>query len=573
MKILRDLVIPRKELQHWTDNLTWAKDGTLYVTTIPDVTCCEPVFSREINGQAKQLFYTKEFPLELGNKFEYDLAERDVLLNAQPEPGVVMCAPSPSAMQLAILTNNANVITTMGQTCVGVSDERTLSEAERAYRAVCWGPDGRLLVVGNECGELKIFSVRAAGGGASVGHLHTVSVGGPEEWVVGIRWKGDMIVAYTSANSVHMVSAVDYKHQELLGASRRQVTDVQLVGKHVLVARMDALHKIDYYSGQVEVLALGWGTESYIVPLPDQEAAVVLCNRTSCKVLLDGPFEAGPDDVIAPHIETKFKKWNTVFNEFNKYETTFNIYGVALSPDGYCLAILYEIERVSFKYRILSELQFRIMFLPLTSKWRITPRATGLALYQNYHIYNGLVPENLEETQSIDFSTKQEFALFLEEIRNSEQVSKLRFQNLLRDSPSDEWYKRLLYKYALDNRDRITNPLDKACVISLANILKVPAPFTSTLVTLKGEYVTESFNFSENDDPRVLKSEDGTLWQRCAITYLPLLTASVKVCPVSNHRIIDIRRDTYNDYGWLTRTLLEVFNDESLYTGTRMTTI
>ncbi|AGO13858.1 AaceriAGL009Cp [[Ashbya] aceris (nom. inval.)] len=573
MKILRDLVIPRKELQHWTDNLTWSRDGTLYVTTIPDVTCCEPVFSREVNGQAKHLFHTKEFPLELGNKFEYDIAERDVLLNAQPEPGVVLCAPSPSAQQLAILTNNANVITTVGQICIGEADEATLSEAERAYRAVCWGPDGQLLVVGNECGELKIFSVHAAEGGTSVGHLHTVSVGRPDEWVVGIRWEGDMIVAYTSANSVHLVSAIDYKQREILGPGGRQVTDVQLIGKYVLVARTDALHKIEYGSGAVEVLELGWGAESYIVPLPDQDAAVILSNRTSCKVLLEGPFEAGPDDVIAPHIETKFKKWNTVFNEFNKYESTFNIYGIALSPDGYCLALLYEIERVSFKYRILSELQFRIMLLPLTNKWRITPRATGLALYQNYHIYNGMMPENLDETQNIDVSTSQDFALFLGEIRNSEQVRKLRFENLLRDSPSDDWYKTLLYKYALDNKDRITNPLDKACIISLANILKVPAPFASTIVTLRGDYITESFNFSANDDPKVLKSEDGTLWQRCAISYLPLLTTSVKVCPVSNYRIIDIRRDTYNDYGWFTRTLLEIFNDESLYTGTRMTTI
>ena len=60
------------------------------------------------------------------------------------------------------------------------------------------------------------------------------------------------------------------------------------------------------------------------------------------------------------------------------------------------------------------------------------------------------------------------------------------------------------------------------------------------------------------------------VWKRCAVSLLPLLTTKVKICPVSKTRIIDINKDSLNDYGWFSRTLLEVFNNNSIYCDTNM---
>lgn len=72
--------------------------------------------------------------------------------------------------------------------------------------------------------------------------------------------------------------------------------------------------------------------------------------------------------------------------------------------------------------------------------------------------------------------------------------------------------------------------------------------------------------------PQIVDSIEGNSWRRCSLTLLPLLTTNTKICPVSNQRIIDIKKDTLNDYGWFTKTLLEFFNDKSPYTSGNLNT-
>ncbi|AET41153.1 transcription factor TFIIIC subunit TFC8 Ecym_7319 [Eremothecium cymbalariae DBVPG len=575
MKNLRDLVIPRKELRCWEDSLAWARDGTLYITTIPEVTICQSLFKRQVNMQAKSLFHVKEYPMKVENKFEFLSTDRNVLINSQPEPGVVSCIPSPTNGYILVLTNNANVILFEGQTCISQIDEEMRGFNERSYRSMCWGPDGKRLAIGNENSELIIFTIDGIDTSSpKVVHERTIQLtDNQDEWVIGICWDRYTIVAYTTTSSIFTISTTNYKPQMILNESVHHISDVRIMENNVLVTRVGSFHRIDISSGRCDNLALGPYGDFYIVPIPNQKTIVLLSNKTSCKVQLQGALKLENDDIISPFVEAKLKRWNTVFNEFKKYETAFSIYGISTSPDGYSLAILYDIERVSFKYRILSELQYRIMFIPLADVWRITSASSGLAWYQNYHIYNSEVPENIEETGDILFDNSLDFISFLQQLRSSKEVNCLRFKNLITETPSDEWYKSILFSYAVKNLDRIVNPLDKACVVSLAKILKQDIGISDSKVEMKGEFISENFDFHKNNHPETVQSEDGNVWRRCAITYLPLLTTKVKFCPVSGQRIIDIHRDPFNDYGWFTKTLLEVFNDESIYTGTKMVTI
>ena len=146
--------------------------------------------------------------------------------------------------------------------------------------------------------------------------------------------------------------------------------------------------------------------ELFIVPLPDKQNAVLLSDKTSLKVSLKkDTIDLISDDLLSPIIEKKFNKWDDTFNEYRKYETKFCIRGISLSPDGFTVAILYEIGRISLKYSIPSEQQYRLMILPLAENWEVSPFASGLAWYQTYNIYNTLPIQSELISNSLNVDT------------------------------------------------------------------------------------------------------------------------------------------------------------------------
>ena len=96
MTVLHDLKITRKALESWTDNISWGKDGSIYISTQPQLTTCEPLFCKSVQKHLKNLFHVKELHL-LGpdNKFENVFLDQNQILNSQPEPAIVRVVPSP----------------------------------------------------------------------------------------------------------------------------------------------------------------------------------------------------------------------------------------------------------------------------------------------------------------------------------------------------------------------------------------------------------------------------------------------------------------------------------------------
>ena len=226
------------------------------------------------------------------------------------------------------------------------------------------------------------------------------------------------------------------------------------------------------------------------------------------------------------------------------------------------------------KYKIASEHQMYITFIPLYESWSITKKATGLAWYQTYKIYQSLLPsfesQNREDTHArCDIHMPLE--LYIQTFLSSTEMNNLRFFNLIEEHPSIKPFRKAIFDYAVARSPELTNAIDKASVQSLAAILGFPSPVEAGIVELRSQFITETFNFEKNGAQEPIISEQQHAWKRCAVTLLPILTTKVKVCPISNQRIIDIRADTLNDYGWFTRTLLEVLKDESVYSGTTMT--
>ncbi|GAV54857.1 hypothetical protein ZYGR_0AS01800 [Zygosaccharomyces rouxii] len=580
MKLLRDLVINRREFQDWHHNLHWGRDGSLYMTTYPEICIGQPIFRKDVENTSKNLFHVKDHALEYSNKFEFDHATANSLLNSQPVSHAKLCQPSPVDSLLAILTNNLNVLIYRDHQLLVNLDESEKSLERRSYHSLQWSPDGNHIIVGNEASELVVFKLERRNNeelSYSVAQCVPLNEGG--NWVTHICWEEDAIAAALDDNSAYAISVgKDYEVKQIKPSCRFKIVDLKIVGVCVLITAAGHFYHLELATQIYRSLKLGPGDEFYIIPLLQEPTCVILISdRTSCKVKFEGELTVVPDHRVSPHLERKFKKWSTISNEFAKYEATMLIHGVALSPDGYSVAIAYSMERVSTRYRIVSELQFNITFIPLFESWQISKKAIGLAWYQTYQIYGCTLPVITNDTsesilnKQVD-ELRMDFKTYLTVFMNDNQLNKLRFFNFIEDKPSIDLFRRAIFEFAISKKSDLEHPLDKASVESLANVLGVESPVEAGTLQMHSDFITESFDFNKNSDPTVILSEQNHIWRRCAVTLLPILTTKVKVCPISSQRVIDIKGDTFNNYGWFTKTLLEALNNESVYTGTTMQT-
>lgn len=576
MKLLKDLVIARKEIQDSERNLVWSRDGTLYITSHPDICIGQPIYCREVSNNSKQLFHIKDYPLKLENKFEFDSAGRNSLLNSQPTSFTRLCKPSPTGPLLAVLTNNLNVHIFKDQKHLCNLDESDREVEQRAYHSVAWSPDGSSLAVGNERGEIVIYSSDNQADIAPRFIANERIQLGDEvttNWVVRLYWKGDRMMVMLDNNSIYMIDLEHGRNVKMVKApSRWRLIDGCFLNESFVFTDSSYFCKIDLNSGETSMLALTPSDGFKIIPLRGSDSVIIISNKTSCKVQLKGQLTLAPDEIIAPYLERKFKKWSAVNNEFSKYETSVLIHGIALSPDGYSVAICFNMERASMKYKIASEHQFSIMFVPLSDSWSISEAAAGLAWYQTYQIYQGALPSSgsTQDTVTPVCDVNMLLRDYIKSLLNNQEMNSWRFFNFIDEHPSIVPFRKAIFDYAVARSSEITNPIDKASVQSLASILKCDSPVDVNTIEFGSEFITESFDFRANDSPDQIVSEQQHPWRRCFVTLLPILTTHVKVCPISNQRIIDISKDTFNDYGWFTRTLLEELNEESVFTGTTM---
>ncbi|CEP63557.1 transcription factor TFIIIC subunit TFC8 LALA0_S08e05314g [Lachancea lanzarotensis] len=571
MKLIRDLKVSRKELQDWTDNLSWAPDGTLYITTVPDVTVCQPVYEESNHDSSKGLFHVKEYPLLLKNKLEFMLAQDNTMLNSVPDSFVKRCEVSPITNLLAVLTNNGNACIFEDDRLLFELDEPDRELKNRTYHSLAWSPDGTLITVGNECGEVITFKITDGALELECEHHSTIKfMEDSSVWVTKIKWSGQKRLIALSDNSVFLVKE-DSSFVQLTEPSRFTVFDFCEIFDNVVVARMGCVFKYDIRQEKTESISWSGCDKLYIVPITGRNAAILLSSKTSCLLDLDTGMNISEDKLVAPHLEIKFKKWNSYFNELNEYETSLSIHGLSVSVDGASLALLYSIDRLSLRYRIVSEQVYRISFLPLSDTWQIKAPATGLAWFQTYQIYGRqLPPTNSRDVRNFVLNTDGDFKTYLQRLIHSEDMSAVQFSNYISDLKDNILYKKAVYEFATAHSAEITNELDKACIQAVAQILGLESPVRIDKFIMKSELIEESFTSQQSPKTDVVYSEDGHMWRRCAATFLPLLTPKVKICPVSKFRIIDVKEDSVNDYGFLTRTILELFNNQSIYSGTKM---
>lgn len=586
MKLLKDLTVSRKELVDWDNALQWSKNGTLYFNTSPDITIGQPLYQKDVERNAKSLFHVAEYPLVLDNYMEYETATTNTFLNTQPMSFIRTCKPSRSGdMQyLAVLSNNFNISIHKDKELVATLDQPGTPPTQRCYHAMEWSPNDNIIVAGNEIGQLTFFQIDGITN--AILNVATIQLEACEQqWITHIRWMGNRIMAGLSDNSVWYIDDIQSRNAiKLTGPSRFKIFDMAFVSdQFAAVSSSSCLRGFDLETGNETVTDLPVGHNFYLVPMRDTDSVSIISNLGLAYVVdlkLTSPTLT-PNQIIRPHLEAKYKKWNDVWNELGKYETTLNINGVALSPDGYSLSIIYDIERVSLKYIIPSQRHYSIMFVPLCNKWKISNDACGMAWYQTYTIYKtaGLPFSNDDDAISDDdikqsFDTDMEFSDYLSKYFEDPRLSQLRF-NCFIDSSDDRCvniFRQLILKYAMAKKDTLSNPIDIACIESLAKVLGTSVDISSEEtrnLQISGDYITQTFDFNEGTAD-LITSKEGNSWKRCSVTLLPLLSTDLSKCPVTGNRVINIANDKRNNYGWFTKTLLDICDKRSIYSGISM---
>ncbi|KAK5959022.1 transcription factor TFIIIC subunit TFC8 PWA37_003700 [Arxiozyma heterogenica] len=577
-KLLKDLVVLRKEFQQWDRVLTWSEDGTLYFSTIPEFTVGQPLYSKDIKRSSKDLFHLTsiDFPI-MDNKLEFEDSKDNILLNSQPQSYIRMCKPCPyNSSLIAAITNNGNIIIYHDYKPILNMDQEGRNLQERTYHSFAWDVKGNTLAVGNESSELILFSIDYS---TNTYSSKTVKLSDGNGWITKIVWNNFGLIAASSDNTVYFMQDLDKQEPIstiILPSSRFKINDLLLMKKTVFVSVCGNIFKINISTGQRINVAVDPTCEYLFIPLYMNNEVILLSNKASHIVkLLDDDIILHPDNIVFPYLKKKRQKWQDLGNQYNKYEIDLSIYGLALSLDQYSVAIAYSIQRVSFKYKIMSENKFNVMFIPLYESWSLSSKGSGMLWFQTYNIYGKQLPvtpnNSVNTTEDNNIDTDLEFVDYLNMLVKTSAIIKRMFQNMIDpDSISMVLFRESILKYAKAHKDKLINPMDKLCVESLFEILRKESIFeikNDDTIVIKGEFIEQTFNIFGNGNQQIINSIEGNSWRRCSLTLLPLLTTNTKICPASNQRIINIKKDIQNDYGWFTRTLLEFFNDKSPYTG------
>lgn len=594
MKLLKDLILQRKDLINWDNGFTWSRNGTLYFRTTPELVIGEPLYhdSELINNNAKGLFRNIEYPLTVENIMEWKEATTNPILNSQPASMVRSCKPSRvgGSDYLAVITNNFNVAIYKDKqivTAIDIPDQKDVRA--RTFHAFEWSPRDNTIVVGNELGELLFFNKEESTDNFML--VNRIKTDGlTDQSITHISWEDGLILITASDNSAWKLQTNDLSNSsaiKLFETGRFRIFDIKLINsRYVTVTATGHIFRYNLTNNELVSEILPVINNFYIIPIRDTNSVIIVSNNNvTIKINIDSPklhFET--DTTIGPELSHKFKKWNDAWNESGKYETCLNVYGVTLSPDGYSVAILYDIARISYNYIIPSQRQYRVMFIPLCEQWEISNKADGLAWYQTHMIYQraNLSMKSITNDDSLlntidnEFDTNIHFKEYLNKIFKNEKLNLLKFNVYLdkTDSRRMDIFRKLIMKYALARINTITNILDIASFTMLArdlgiNDIKLPQLENMDFI-MKGDYLTQTFHISDDAAGEEIASKEGNIWKRCSVTLLPLLSIAVKRCPVTNHRVIDIEKDTINEYGWFTKTLLEVCHKNSVYTGNIM---
>lgn len=612
-----ELVISRREVQYWYDSLCWLDNGIFIINTQPHLTILKTKYqlSHEQNQEnntdmpLKDMLEMDSFVLNLDgqNKFKKDVdTYGNTLLNTEVEsfPRQII---SGAGGYLAVITNHYNVLIYNQDFELLVNLDLPLTEQpkdvaslfkfnkSRIFHCALWSSDLSFIAVGNENGAVLLFNIRGE-------LMETIPVAEDKSiWVTHLALSEDnlYVACGLADNSVFLHNRKTGESHQIKKQSRFLLSDMKFVcatghrsgDTVVLVTDAAQIHAYDVsrnnYSCSV-LENLGYDQKKI---LKTKSSVYILSSCACVKVVVDEECKLSfqLEEKINTFLKKKIQKFNYIKNENNEYATKMDLYGSCLSRDGSTLALVYTPELIALKYSILSASSFKLSLIPLDESWQINPSfpQSGGLWYQIFHVYDKALPQNYQpllassqDNDNIKFDTGLPFNEYLRKYVLRENMG-LKFEVLLDQGQSMNkillLYCKCLYVYAQSHMETITNTLDAFCVHTVTELLGDATLLdkkTLLKFDMKSEFITQSFDgrapeTKVPEDTWAIRSLSNHEWKRCGITFLPLVSTALRVCPVTNTRFIDFTKDSFNEYGWFTKTVLETLGDESIYANVK----
>ncbi|CCH41764.1 Transcription factor tau subunit [Wickerhamomyces ciferrii] len=582
--MVADLLLQRVDLLPQLENLAWSDDGSLAVNTAGQLSLYKPKYEKDEVKNANSLFEIQRFELASlprNQIFQNEIDDEVGSTNySAAEEAIVKFTWSPltssKVTYLALLTNTKSIhILANGEAKHSI--DRSLTQRVSTQKelddyithSIEWLILGNVLVLltGQANGTIKAYYVDDQ----SYKEVESITI---NEGVPIVQIKADQnnLIAVTSTNEIYKISNPLQENstpaQIIKEADRFKIYDILLQTKKILYTSPSQFNIIDIESGTKSTTTTNILDFSNIIP---NGSNYLIVSHTK-SIQLDKDLKLIQDNKVQSLRKRRVNRYNSKLDSINLKDDDFKILGIDYNHSGKVLAILYSIEAdLGFRYKITSQTYFKIAFITLDNDFKI--QASPLATYQQF-IISGVLPDSEIDSGVTETNLDVSLAEYLKtNILNDRLISGLISRNIVsRDQDLDiaKRYADLLVRYINHSGLEFDNVLDKITYKSLL-LLSTGGYNGATIgkIEIKTDVFEETFNFDEINDLEPAKSETGHEWNRCALTFIPILSTDVKIDPVTQKRIIDIENDKLNDYGFLTRTILETLNEISIYSGCR----
>lgn len=571
--MLPELKITRIELESLEDVLQWSPDGTLAVQSTGELTFLTPKYTNDQIKTADPLFDIKKLSLDSLPRnmlFANEISdERGSTFLTSVTTSIVDMKWSMmfnNECYLALLTAHLSVIVLKdGEVFADVTSKTkcTTQHELDGMRVHCldWivNGDGQLCIIqGVHSGDLKVTDVI---GGKELEIIHVC-----DSPIVKLRTQGSKVFAVSLKNEVFVIEGSEVLNVK--GEHRFMIYDLYPQGDLLFFTTCSKVTKLELSRTTAPVtLETGLLTPTRIIP---SNSDLILLSETA-SVKVNSSFSIIADDKVEPVLSKRLQAWTRKYNDFNTKKVSIHKYGSSLNYNGNVLAVLYDLQQDSnFKYIIASSRSYSVGFITLENNF--TNVGTSLSHFHEFKFTNFVNEPKLKPTAlHYDLDLKS----FLKQCvyANSELIQ-LSSQNLIfadKDPLIRKTYSRLLISYIDNNKMTFDNLIDQAVVANL-RFMSGETVFPEVKdVTINAGAFSEVFNFGAEQDNDTVVSLSNHIWQRCCLTFLPVITPHVKLDPATSKRALDTSRDKFNDFGVLTRALLEA-SECSIYTGCRYLT-
>jgi transcription factor C subunit 8 len=567
--MLPELKLTRLELNDLQNSIHWSPDGTLVVNSMTELTFLTPNYTKNEVKTADPLFEVKKLTvnsLPSNNFFAQRVGdERSSTFLTTLEDYVVALKWSPlvnNESYLAVLTSQLSLVILKNREIfaqLNTTKKFTTQNEFNQYRVHCFDwiehYDNLSLIQGTHSGDLRIFDLT---NGKEVEVIKVC-----DSPIVMLKTLRNLIFAVSSSNEIFKVEQSEV--QRLKTSDRFMIYDLYPQDDMVYYTTCSKITKLELFR-RTAPITLNTGLLTYTQIVPSRDDLLLISETSSIKV--DSSFSIVPDDIISPVFFKRLQSWTRKYNDFNTKSVSLHKFGSTLNQDGNVLATIYELQHdATYKYIIASDRLYKVIFIPLYNNFE--GKGSSLANYHEF-LFTGHI--NQVEQQDINLDFEVDFKIYLQRsvYRNSE-LSQLASKNLIfRDINHEirKKYASLIVSYIDKNKISITNKIDEAVVASMRFFSGLHVIHEVKDVVIKGNAFSENFNFGNDQDTDTLVSATDHIWPRCAITFLPILTPFVKVDPATEKRVLDISRDSLNEYGPITKDILES-SDVCIYSGCR----